>query len=262
MDIRTLTPTVCRMMDVKPPQYSTAEVQENLIAAMKRAGIEKIEKCLIYAPDGVGRAIQEKYPGLFTGINQIINHSEPLQSVYPPMTPICFAAMFTGASPEVNGISTYVKPVVKMETIFDAMLAAGKKVAIIAVTNCSIDLMYRERALDYFSEPDDPQVIETALNVIDNYDFMVLYNHEYDSNLHRTGPYSEECLNAVVHHNEAFTKLAGAINNAWEDYNRLLVYAPDHGGHLNPIDNAGTHGQNIPEDMELLHHYVYFPAKQ
>ncbi len=262
MDIRTLTPTICRLMDVKPPQYSTAEVQKKLIAAMKRDGIEKIDKCLIYAPDGIGRTIQVKYPDLFKGILQIINHSEPLQSVYPPMTPICFAAMFTGASPDVNGISTYIKPVIKTDTIFDAMLAAGKKVAIIAVTNCSIDLMYKERTLDYFSEPDDAHVIETALNVIDKYDFMVIYNQEYDSTLHRNDPYGEACLNAVVHHNEAYIKLAGAVNNAWENYCRLLVYAPDHGAHLNPDGNIGTHGQNIPEDMDLLHHYVYFPAKQ
>ena len=225
-------------------------------------GIEKVEKCLIYAPDGIGRIIQVKYPGLFTGIRQIINHSEPLQSVYPPMTPICFAAMFTGASPDVNGISTYIKPVIKMETIFDAMLKAGKKVAIVAVTNGSIDLMYKERDLDYFSEPDDARVIETGLKVMDKYDFLVLYNNEYDSILHRGDLYGEDCLNAVVHHTEAFIKLAGAVNNAWGNFNRLLVFAPDHGAHLNSDGNISTHGLNIPDDMDLLHHYIYSPAKR
>jgi hypothetical protein len=250
------------LMQVQPPQLSTADVQNNLIAAIKRDGINKIEKCLIYAPDGIGQTIQIKYPGLFSGIHRIINHSEPLQSVYPPMTPVCYAAMFTGTSPEINGISTYVRPVLKIETIFDAMLKAAKKVAIIAVTNSSIDLIFKERTLDYYSESDDAKVIETALNVIDKYDFMVLYNQEYDSKLHRGDPFSETCLDAVAHHNQAYLQLAEAIDKAWGNYDRLLVYAPDHGAHLNPDNNMGTHGQNIPEDMDLLHHYVYFAAKR
>jgi hypothetical protein len=262
MDIRTLTPTICRLMNVAPPQTSIAETQENLVAAMRQDGIAKIDKCLVYAPDAIGRTIQEKYPEYFKGIKAIINHMEQLCSIYPPKTPVCFASMFSGATPEIHGIQKYEKPILTIDTIFDAMVRAGKKVAIIAVKNCSIDLIFRNRKIDYFSEANDNAVLEKTLANLHKYDFLVVYNDEYDEALHKTHPYSEECLKALTHHNQAYLILWQALKKTWKNYSWLLVYAPDHGAHFNEKDGVGTHGEDIPEDMELLHHYSYSPASR
>ncbi len=34
--------------------------------------------------------------------------------------------MYTGAQPAVHGITAYAKPVIKIDTIFDALIRAGK----------------------------------------------------------------------------------------------------------------------------------------
>jgi len=122
-------------MQVEPPQFSITQVQENLLSAIKQDGIDRIEKCLIFAPDAIGKTIHEKYPEYFSDINQIINHTEYLQSIYPPKTPVCFASMFSGTLPEKHGIQAYARPVLKIDTIFDALLRSNKKVAIVAVQN-------------------------------------------------------------------------------------------------------------------------------
>ena len=44
----------------------------------------------------------------------------------------------------------YDKPVLRCETIFDSLVNAGKKVAIVAVRNSSIDSIFRERTIDYY----------------------------------------------------------------------------------------------------------------
>jgi predicted AlkP superfamily pyrophosphatase or phosphodiesterase len=247
-------------MNVAPPRLSIPQVQENLIAALKRDGIGKIDKCLIFAPDAIGQTIHEKYPDYFTDIRRIINHTEYLSSIYPSITPVCFASMFSGSSPDVHGIKKSERPVLKIDTIFDAMIRGKKKIAIIATRNSSIDLIFRNRELDYYSEADDNEVIEKALANLHKYDFIVLYNKEYDDCLHKTQPYSKECLSALTHYNQSYIKLVQAAQDTWKAYNWLLAYAPDHGAHLNSIENIGTHGKNIPEDMDLLHHYSYASA--
>ena len=43
-----------------------------------------------------------------------------------PVTPVCFGTMYTGAQPAVHGIQKYEKPVIQIDTIFDALIRAGK----------------------------------------------------------------------------------------------------------------------------------------
>jgi len=70
------------------------------------------------------------------------------------------------------------------------------------------------------------------------HDFLAVYNDEYDNLLHKTHPYSIECLEALRHHNDAFLRLYKALVNYWEPHNWLLVYAPDHGAHFNEVDKV------------------------
>ena len=246
-------------MGIGPPGTSITTVQENLVESLKRNGIDTINKCLVYAPDAIGRYIQYRYPEYFTNLKQITKHSELLTSIYPPWTPVCFASMFSGTLPDIHGINRYEKPVLTVDTIFDAMSGNGKKSTIIAVQNSSIDLIFRERDIDYFSEIYDSEVIEKTVSVLKSnvHDFIVVYNQEYDDCLHRTTPYSPECLEALNHHNRNFIRLFEEVRQTWDGENWLLVYAPDHGAHFDPVKKAGTHGENIPEDMNLIHHYVF-----
>jgi hypothetical protein len=51
----------------------------------------------------------------------------------------------TGAQPQVHGIQKKEKPVLTCDTIFDALIRSGKKIAIVAVKGSSIDLIFRKR---------------------------------------------------------------------------------------------------------------------
>lgn len=71
-------------------------------------------------------------------------------SVYPPVTPVCFASMYSGLSPDKHGIQSYTKPVMKCSTVFDILSSEGKKGAIVSTANDSISMIFQNRNIDYF----------------------------------------------------------------------------------------------------------------
>lgn len=132
-NITSITPTICSLMDVPLPDISTKSVIDDILLLSKKKLRTIITKCLLYAPDAIGYFLTIKYKDQFQKMNTIAPYNIRLCSVFPPKTPVCFASMFTGALPNIHGIKEYTKPVLKCETIFDAFVKAGKKVAIVAV---------------------------------------------------------------------------------------------------------------------------------
>jgi hypothetical protein len=41
----------------------------------------------------------------------------------------------------------------------------------------------------------------------------------------------------------------------WRRNNRAIVFAPDHGAHIDPESGKATHGNNIPQDMHIQHYF-------
>jgi hypothetical protein len=186
-----------------------------------------------------------------------------MRSVVPPVTPVCFSTMFTGQPPATHGIRTYEKPILTCETLFDRLLGAGKRVAIVAVRDSSIDRLFRERAIDYFSEEYDPDVTERTLQLIaaNEHELLLAYHQEYDDTLHRTTPRHPDAIEAMQRHVASFVRLAEAVEVAWGSRNRLLGFVPDHGGHIDPVTGTGTHGIDTPEDMDVQHFYGVFRGR-
>ena len=69
------------------------------------------------------------------------------------------------------------------------------------------------------------------------------------------------CVAALENHVAAFETLAAAFHERWKRHDRLLVFAPDHGAHKDPSTDRGTHGTNLPEDLDLVHYYGVFPGE-
>jgi hypothetical protein len=180
-----------------------------------------------------------------------------LHAAFPPKTPVCFASVFTGAPPEIHGIRRYEKPVLACETLFDVLIKAKRKVAIVAVRDSSIDLLFRNRSIDYFSEAYDQEVTARALTLLaeDTHDLVVVYHQEYDDQVHQTEPFSESCIAAMHNHVSSIEKLVTAANNAWRGKTWAAIVAPDHGAHLDHKTQRGDHGANITEDMAVSHWY-------
>jgi predicted AlkP superfamily pyrophosphatase or phosphodiesterase len=250
------------LFGVEPPKLSTAEpLGEVIRTARESLAGRPIEKCLLYAPDAIGRDLFRA-----NGSSEQVRSYAPvevrLRSVYPPKTPVCFASMFTGAGPEGHGIRVYEKPVLGCDTLFDALARAGKKVAIVAVADSSVDRIFRERPIDYYSEDYDDEVTSRVKGLLtrDEHDFILAYHQEYDDLLHDTSPDSPTALKAVDNHIRSFVELAEAAAECWAAYDRLLTFSPDHGAHVDAATGRGDHGDDIPADMEVVHLFGVFPG--
>ena len=248
----SVTPTVCALMDIEPPTGASATIIKEILEA---ANGKKMEKVSLFAPDAIGEWLFQRHRNEFSEVIKEAPIQIPIRSMTPSYTPVCYASMFTGMKPEEHGIYKYMKPVLKVETLFDAAEKAGKKVALVAVKDCSIDLIFRDRKIDYFTEKYDPEVNERVLELLENhdYDLIVAYNQEYDDLMHDSTPTDPEAIEAFRRHLRAFKTLADAFNKKYHGVNRAIAFLPDHGTHVDQDSGKGSHGTDSPEDMEVRH---------
>lgn len=255
MTIRSLTPTLARLFGLPTLGSSADACIERVMKASKELNISRIEKCLVFCPDAIGKVSLERNTEEIKRIRKTAPIEIPIRSVFPSVTPVCFASMFTGLSPDEHGIRRYERPILKCDTVFDLLISNGIKVAIIAVKNSSIDIIFRGRNITYYSEEYDGEVKQRALELFAEYDFIVVYQQSYDDALHESGPYSAEAFQALSNHARDFTELGDSFNDDWSSYDRCIIFAPDHGAHYDVVKKKGTHGENIEEDMDLLHFF-------
>ena len=161
-------------------------------------------------------------------------------------------------------LSIVFKPVIKIDSIFDAAIRAGKKCAIVSYGTSSLSNIYLEREMDYFLFPkggvDAVNAKAAELIMKDEHDLIVIYNGNYDSVMHKFGPESSMALAELKCNARYFGTVAELIKNHWGAHNTLLGFAMDHGCH--EIDgNCGSHGLDMEEDLNIVHRYVAYPKK-
>ena len=245
----TICAALCYAMGIEAPACAAAPSPELCAYVDQKLGGRKADRILMYNPDAVAQWVQEKYPQLMKEVPARTEIALPLTSVMPSVTPVCFGTMYTGAQPEVHGIRKYEKPVIKIDTIFDALIRNGKRAAIIGDTSCSMGKIYLEREMDYF-----------LYIMSDEYDFIAVYNGNYDSLMHKHGPESIEALGELRSNSHAFGELSELVKRHWQHHNTLVGFAMDHGCH--EIDGScGSHGLDMDEDLHIQHHYMVYPAK-
>lgn len=204
--------TITDLFGIDAPKCASKSINEISQLADKYFHGEKTDRVLIYNPDAIALWLFQKYTAFF---GEIFKHTQiglPILSVMPSVTPVCFASMYTGAMPKIHGIRTYEKPVVRTDTLFDALIRAGKKPAIISTANDSISLIFLERAMDYYIYDTPEECNQKALELIeqDEYDFIVVYNGNYDAAMHRFSPEGTESLEALKQNVTTFDTLATA----------------------------------------------------
>ena len=262
--IGDLTATVCTLCGIELPQQCAGTPIPAVIDQGDKLmdGVGKTQKVVLFCADALGEHQRKHYADDFARIEKIAGFRILSTSVMPSVTPVCYGSIFSGAAPCVHGIEKYEKPVLKIDTMFDAFARAGKNVAICAINSCSIDMIFRNRNVDYYSFRTDKGSFDQAMNLIENcnYDLIVCYMTDYDSKMHHFGPFSAECDEQARLAADRFTALAAQMDKCWKNYNRALVFVPDHGGHQ--VDEThGTHGLDIPEDMLVNHFYRICEAK-
>ena len=262
LPLTDLVGTLCDVIGARRPEHAKGEIREIKELVDRKAG-GKVDRMLLYNPDAVGQWIYDKYYDLFPQVRKYTDVSVDFLTAFPPKTPVCFATMYTGAEPAVHGITHYEKPVLKIDTFFDALPDSGKKVAMVAVANQSIPRIFAERKVDYYLMKYDDEVIDKALELIaeDNYDVIEVYNQEYDDKMHRSSPTAKIAVNALIHYNASFGKLMEAVSTFWTSHDTFVAFSTDHGVHK-PLFGLGTHCKNIPKDMNIRHFFGVLPKSE
>ena len=94
----------------------------------------------------------------------------------------------------------------------------------------------------------------------DEYDFIVVYNGNYDTLMHKTGPESVNALAELRTNVRIFNTFSDMIRKNWKKHNTLVGFAMDHGCH-EIDDSSGSHGLDMDEDMNIVHLYKAYPAE-
>ncbi len=254
----TICATLAYAMGVEPPKFAAPKNFDLANYIDKVFDGEKADRVVMYNPDAVAEWIYKKYPQFFRDVKLLTGIEIPLATVMPSVTPVCFGTMYTGAQPEVHGIQKYEKPVITIDTLFDALIRAGKKCALITYGKCSLSRIFLERDMDYyhFEAGGIAAVNAKAAEVIlqDKHDFILIYNGNYDSVMHKMGPESPEALAELRVNGHIYACISKLIQNNWKHHNTLVGYAMDHGCH--EIDGGcGSHGLDMVEDINIVHLY-------
>lgn len=248
-NIRSVCPTLAAMFGIAP--FTDAPRMEEVVAMLPE---RRADRVLMYNPDAVAWWIGEKYRDLLKPALEMDPLVLRMESVMPSVTPVCFASMYSGLMPEDHGIRSYTKPVLTVTTLFDAMIANGLKPAVCSTGTDSISMIFRGREMDYFIFDTPEEVNDKAEELIraDRHDLIVAYNGNYDSAMHRFGPEGKESLETLAANAAAWRRLCGAAEKAWKGKRWASAFATDHGCHRLP-DGRGSHGEDIPEDMNVVH---------
>lgn len=253
--ITAITKSLCMAMNIEPPKYakeSVAVLDEFVCDKTSGSGVDRV---VIFNPDAIGEWIAKKYSGLIPELMGA-ELTVPMLSVFPPKTPVCFGSMYTGAMPDAHGITHYEKKQITIDSYFDALVRVGKRVAIVSVKAQSMDILYRGRDIDYYSVKNDFEAVAKGIELIKEnaHDVIVIYNQEYDDMLHRTHSKSFFAKRALKHYNDSYKRIKEAVKESYLGRKTLVGALTDHGSHRSKYI-LGTHGANIPKDMNILHYY-------
>lgn len=270
ISLDTVCASLAYAMGIEPPKCAATPAAPLTEYIDKTLAGKKVDRVLMYNPDAIGQWVAEKYPHFLTEVDKNTDLALPLRSVIPPVTPVCFGTMYTGAQPAVHGIQAYEKPVIRIDTLFDALIRAGKKPIIIADPVCSMSHIYQERDMDYIAVSGVANINAAAAKVIleDQHDFVVVYNGNFDYRMHRSGCETPETLAELRYNALTFAMFSQMVRENWQHHNTLVGFAMDHGCHdvepfVAPKDGQmryATHGSDIPQDMNIVHHYKIFKA--
>ncbi|MBE6644145.1 MAG: hypothetical protein E7612_02045 [Ruminococcaceae bacterium] len=249
-------------MGIEAPKQAAPACRELVELVDKKLSGKNVDRIIMYNPDAIAQWVFEKYNDMFRDILAITDIALPFATVMPSVTPVCFGTMYTGSQPKIHGILSYTKPVIKIDTIFDALIRNAKKPAIVCTENDSLSKIYLERDMDYFFYDSADKVNQKAEDLIlrGEHDFIVIYNGNYDSTMHKFGPQSTKALAALQANIKAYHNFLKLAKETSKDKNTLIGFAMDHGCH--EIDgNCGSHGLDMEEDLNIVHLYKLFRSE-
>jgi len=254
--------TISRVMGIEPPKCAEPAI-DWVCDALKDICKEGFDRVLIHNPDAVGMWLFDKHPDAFVPVLKHTHLTVPFRSPLPSVTPVCFATMYTGAMPAVHGIQKYEKPIVPIDTFFEAVIRAGKRIAIVSSQKASMSNIFLEKGVDIYNCVGEGAIVAKAKELImaDEYDVICVYTYGFDSVNHDCGPGAKETVDALYNQGFYFDSLVSTVKRNWKHHNTLITFSPDHGVHtaVGEVNSKGEpvkghHGSDRPADLNILHY--------
>ena len=251
--LKQFAATISECMELPLPDTYAPPINWAVNILKERLG-GKADRVVLYHADAVGLYIWQKYTNLFAPVYKHTTLNLPFLSTVESVTPVAHASMYTGLDPKQHGIQTYTRPQLKCDTLFDQLINAGKRIAILAMEDSTFLHIFKGRKLDYFVAKNALEIKEKAIQLIetDQYDVISIHTFEYDNAAHAFGPESKQALNAISMEAETFSEIVQNLQKFANKHHILYSYSPDHGQHITD-GGTGAHGSKMIEDMNVLH---------
>ncbi|MCQ2400322.1 MAG: alkaline phosphatase family protein [Lachnospiraceae bacterium] len=260
--------TIADLFDVERPALSEEPLLfvEDAVRDLCRKPFDRL---FIQNPDCMAQWMINKYPDAMYPVQKLTQIAVPLHSVMPSVTPVNFGTIYTGAMPAVHGITEYRKPVITIDSLFDSMIRAGKKIALLGQKSCSMSNIWLERDMDYFVIENEGERAEKVRDLIieDKHDVIVVWTGKYDTYDHKYGPEDPHSVAAFYQQGQLFEYFVETIKRNWKNHNALIGFMSDHGCHaVEPTEenkrHLGDHGTDSPLDLNVVHYYGVVTEKE
>lgn len=272
LDLTNFAATVANCMGIEKAEHMSPAADE-LVQKLTALAGGTIEKAVFLHCDAVPAYVVERNEGLFAPVRKHTQYDVPFHAVMPSITPVCFAAMFSGTYPDRNGVPEYVKPMITDEvvqpsicttTLIDLLVKAGKRVAVVTCSNgCIASMLYnRGEELHIIDGDDDQKMFEEAYGILerDECDALFLYQLSFDYTMHKYGPEDSRALEVLGQITDRYDRLTSLAREKWSGSRMLTVFNVDHGAHLT-AKGYGSHGEDIPEDMDMTWFFGAYPKQ-
>lgn len=244
-DMRSIALTVCKVLGVRSTKSAAGPPIEMIIETLSGS-----LRLLVIVIDAFGASTWEAARDLTPNFNNIAEiHQTRLKSVMPSITPVNFATMLTGASPETHKIRDRTQEL-RFETIFEVLRGVEKCSATAARELSSLGILISPFAdkPGLASSNTDIEVTEISIQAIQEHvDLIWVHLLDVDDAGHSSGPMSDESMTAA---GNADRNLGKILQKASSNGYSVIVLA-DHGQHTVVRDGViqGTHGTDMIEDI-------------
>jgi predicted AlkP superfamily pyrophosphatase or phosphodiesterase len=230
---------------VRPPSSSERGPHHEAVRML-----EATDRLAVVVVDAFGLSTWRAVKGLTPCFDSLhAAHGATINSVMPSITPVNFATMLTGASPESHGITNREQPL-KLETIFHVLRDEGRASATAARALSSLGILISPHAdrPGIAASNTDEEVTRVALKALeDEASLLWVQLLDVDDAGHAYGPHSTEGHEAA---SKADSNLRKILKSAYRGGYSAIVLA-DHGQHTVEKDGRvqGTHGTDASEDV-------------
>lgn len=205
--------------------------------------LDKGEKVLVVLLDGLSLRQYEAFCKDNSGSFLESCYKNEALSVFTPVTNAGYAAIITGAWPDVNGVHDRSFRDLKVESIFGYSIKNNKSTLLlegdVKILNTETEpVLYAD--LDSDGDTDD-EMFDSALKACgEDHDLLFLHFHGIDDRGHSYGPMDEETLNYIE-------TVDGYLKTISDEWNGKIIMTADHGMH--ETEEGGDHGVCCYSDM-------------